>query len=102
MTSGLASPLPFFPQAGWAWFKATRDAKEQDEDREGSPTEDPLGKVQAAFDEEPSDHSSGGDGQEPYIALCFRGVALLGERRGEFERLAAVLFGARLSEGVDA
>jgi exodeoxyribonuclease V gamma subunit len=102
MMNGLVSPLPFFPQAGWKWFEATRDAKEQDEDGEGPPTEDPFGKAQAAYDEEPSDHSSGGDGQDPYIALCFRGVTLLGERRGEFERLATVLFGPRLLEGVGA
>ncbi|MCX6027673.1 MAG: exodeoxyribonuclease V subunit gamma, partial [Chloroflexi bacterium] len=102
MMSGSASPLPFFPQAGWAWFEATLAATEKDEDAEAPPTEASLGKAQAAYDEEPSDHSSGGDGQDPYIALCFRGIPLLDERRGEFERLAAVLFGARLSEGVDA
>jgi exonuclease V gamma subunit len=102
MISGLASPLPFSPQAGWAWFEATRAAKEKADDGEDVPPETPNEKAQAAYDEEPSGYSFGGDGRDPYIALCFRGVTLLSERRGEFERLAAVLFGSRLLEGVGA
>lgn len=97
-----AAPLPFFVQAGWAWFDARR-AKPKSS-RRGAPSSpmDPRQAAVAAFNAEASDYSSGGDGLDPYVMLCFRGHDPMEERWDEFEQLCLTLFGAWSMAGGDA
>ncbi len=83
-----AEPLPFFPQAGWAWFEAGLPAKSS-----RSAPKDPRRQALAAYHAD-SRFGLPGDAHDPYVALCFRGADPMTERWDEFESLARQLFGA--------
>jgi len=101
--AGLEAPLPFFAAAGWAWLNAMhpkpkKRAKPKKGGGEaslapevGDPDEARY-RAAVAYAEEPSFGSRGGDCQDAYVALCFRGVDPMVERGADFERLAATLF----------
>jgi exonuclease V gamma subunit len=96
MTKGLSAPLPFFPQAGWTWFDTvqTSEAKKK---RKGATAKDPMSEAVTAYWKESSKYVPvGGDGEDAYIALCFRGTDPFADRAQvqEFERLTKTLFSA--------
>lgn len=94
LAGGQCAPLPFFPQAGWAWFEAVRPAPGK-KPRKGATPKDPVALAKAAYAKQPSNYDSlGGDGEDAYVALCFRGSDPMGNRWREFERLASLLFSA--------
>ncbi len=110
----LRRPLPFFAQAGEAWVKATFVAepapkattKKASSAKPKAPKapKDPREEATKAYSEQPSDYSSGGDAQDAYVKLCFRGVEPMEARWEEFESLAQRLFdgweeGQREGEG---
>ncbi|HEX4934225.1 MAG TPA: hypothetical protein VFV33_13640, partial [Gemmatimonadaceae bacterium] len=93
------APLPFFAQAGTAWASATfapAPAPKGKGKKGGSPStkapKDPREEARQAYHAQPRDHSSGGDAQDAYVALCFRGVDPMADRWEEFEALAQRLF----------
>lgn len=89
---GHAAPLAFFPQAAWEWcevmFPAAKRGKPQPP---GSPDE-ARDAATVAYHEEPTSFRSGGDAEDRYIALCFRGVDPMEARWDDFERLVMTLF----------
>ena len=94
LAEGRCAPLPFFPQAGWAWFEAVRPAPGK-KPRKGAAPKYPVALAKAAYAKPPSEWDSlGGDGEDAYVALCFRGSDPMGSRWREFERLASLLFSA--------
>lgn len=91
---GHAAPLSFFPQAAWAWSEVMfPPAKRGKPQPPGSPAEAREAAI-GAYHKEPTDHDSGGDAEERYIALCFRGVDPMEARWDDFERLVTTLFPA--------
>jgi exodeoxyribonuclease V gamma subunit len=87
------APLPFFAQAGWAWFDAVRAARKRP--RRSAAPKDPIAAARAAYAKRGGEFGSlGGDGEDAYVALCFRGKDPMDSRLGEFERLASLLFSA--------
>ena len=99
LLAGHTSPAPFFPQAGWAWFAASRSAPKKKGGKKSEP-KDPVAMAKAAFEKESTPWSSmGGDNEDPYIALSFRGDDPMESRYAEFERLTSVLFNAWPSAG---
>lgn len=109
--AGLEGPLTFFAAAGWAWLNAMHPKpKKRSKSRkgggeapptlEGGDPDEARYRAGVAFAEEPSFGARGGDCEDAYVALCFRGVEPMVERWPEFERLAATLFaGWRWSGG---
>jgi exonuclease V gamma subunit len=109
---GLAAPLPFFAKAAWAWHstmhpkpkkpskskKASATVPEQA--REGDPDE-ARWEARRCFERETTQFASGGDGEDVYVALCFRGVDPMTDRWDDFERLATTLFSAWRWTGAD-
>ena len=94
LAGGRCAPLPFFPQAGWAWFEAVRPTPGK-KPRKGAAPKDPIALAKAAYAKQPSDWDSlGGDGEDAYVSLCFRGSDPMASRWREFERLASLLFSA--------
>lgn len=86
---GHRAPLSFFPQAGWAWFDATRPKQKA---KKGA-SKDPRAEARKAFEKESNDYTAiGGDGEDPYIALCFRGRDPMGDEVAAFEKLTSALF----------
>lgn len=90
---GLSSPLPFFPQAAWTWCEVLYPPRPT----RGKPA--PPGTSAEAreaatevYHAEPDEHDSGGDVNDPYIALCFRGTDPMQSRWADFERLVTLLF----------
>jgi exodeoxyribonuclease V gamma subunit len=61
---GLHEPLPWFEQASFAYGKARRDRKDHAHATQ---------RARAKFDEAAGEASSGGDGEDDDIALCWRG-----------------------------
>jgi exodeoxyribonuclease V gamma subunit len=96
--AGLAAPLPFFPQSGWAWLEAThpRPARPRKGKKDAAaamppvPT-DPRDGVRRAYHQEATRYAPGGDGADAYIALCFRGIDPIADRWDDFEALARTL-----------
>ncbi|MBK6485392.1 MAG: exodeoxyribonuclease V subunit gamma [Gemmatimonadetes bacterium] len=95
--SGYEAPLPFFPQAGWAWLleevpkprKKNSRAKKDAADGE----RDPRAQATRTYHVESTNYGGrGGDHEDAYIALCFRGVDPMAERWDDFERLVTTLF----------
>ena len=94
LAEGQCMPLPFFPQAACAWFEAVRPAPGKNPKR-GSVPKDPIALAKAAYAKQASERDSlGGDGEDCYVTLCFRGSDPMGSRWQEFERLASLLFSA--------
>jgi exodeoxyribonuclease V gamma subunit len=94
LAGGWCAPLPFFAQAGWCWFEAGRLASNK-KLRKGFGPRDPVALAKAAYAKQANDWVPlGGDGEDAYVALCFRGADPMESRWREFERLASVLFGA--------
>jgi len=96
------APLPFFPQAAWAWRdvmypwpkKSKRGGRSADLSSSEASAK-AMAKARDAFLLESSRFSPiGGDHEDPYVALCFRGAAPMDERREEFVQLAHLVFGA--------
>lgn len=112
---GLRRPLPFFAQAGEAWVEAAFAASPAPPKAKGKKAssatpkapkapKDPREEATKAYSAQPSDFSSGGDAQDAYVKLCFRGVEPMEARWEEFEALAQRLFdgwdeGQREGEG---
>jgi len=71
-------PLPFFPKAGAGWLDA-RCAEADD------------APILAALDAYRTGDFSEGDDNDPYIALCFRGLDPVIEQQASFETLASTL-----------
>lgn len=103
--AGLVAPLPFFASAAWAWHgdmfpkpkRRARSKKGASDPAPPSAAGDPdeaRFQAKCAYAKESTDYASGGDCEDPYVALCFRGVDPMAERCDEFERLAGTLFGA--------
>ena len=109
---GLAAPLPFFADAGWAWHttmhpkpKKPSKAKKKSaatpsQSEEGDPDE-ARWQARRSFERETTHFSGGGDCEDAYVALCFRGVDPMTDRWDDFERLATTLFGAWRWAGAD-
>lgn len=95
-----AAPLPFFAAAGWAWLAAST-ARPKKRGAASAP-KDPRTEAVRAFHKEPGMFGGGGDGEDPYVILCFRGRDPMAERWEEFERLCLTLFGAWTAPGGDA
>ena len=94
LAAGQCAPLPFFQQAGWAWFEAVRPVSGK-KPRKGATPKDPVALANAAYAKQANERDSlGGDGEDAYVALCFRGSDPMGSRWSEFERLASLLFSA--------
>ena len=93
-------PLPFFARAGYAWGASTfvqppgeqGKGKSKGKKTATAATKDPRDEATKAYHEQPADYSSGGDAQDAYVALCFRGIDPMVERWDDFERLAERLF----------
>ncbi len=103
--AGLEGPLPFFAQAGWTWHcamkpkpkKAARTKKgaaAPSPALHGGDPDDARWEATLCYEKETTQFAGGGDCDDPYVALCFRGVDPMAERWEEFERLAATLFDA--------
>lgn len=92
---GYEAPLPFFPDAGWTWLEETvpRPKKRGGKGKKDSSDEapDPRAKATWRYHAEGTKYDRGGDGEDPYIALCFRGIDPMDERWDDFERLATTL-----------
>ncbi|MBK6458841.1 MAG: exodeoxyribonuclease V subunit gamma [Gemmatimonadetes bacterium] len=97
---GMRRPLPFFARAGYAWGASTfvqppgeqGKGKGKGKKTATAATRDPRDEATKAYHEQPADYSSGGDAQDAYVALCFRGIDPMVERWDDFERLAERLF----------
>jgi exodeoxyribonuclease V gamma subunit len=86
------APLVFFPQAGWAWFAAMRPKPKKKGGRASTP-KDPRAEARAAYAQAKSDYNSmGGDAEDAYIALCFRGRDPMGAELAGFEQRTSSLF----------
>ncbi|MEP7383313.1 MAG: hypothetical protein ABI910_16610, partial [Gemmatimonadota bacterium] len=103
--AGLEGPLPFFAQAGWTWHNAIKakpkkaakpkkGASAPPPVQEGGVPDDARWEATLCYEKETTPFAGGGDCEDPYVALCFRGVDPMADRWGEFERLAVTLFGA--------
>ncbi len=92
LAPGRSAPLPFFPQAGWAWFEAVRKARKPAR-RKNAATPDPVAAAKAAFTKRTNNFVPvGGDVEDPYVALCFRDGDPMEEHYRDFERLTNLLF----------
>lgn len=93
---GLRRPLPFFAQAGQAWCEAALaplpSGKRRAKKAATGERDDPRESATTAYHKQPSEYSSGGDAQDDYVALAFRGIDPMEERWDEFEELAGRLF----------
>jgi exonuclease V gamma subunit len=89
-------PLPFFPQAGHAWAVATLPAWKPPRSR--SKAQEKSGQVEAqrAYNMKSGNFRPiGGDAEDDFIALCFRGREPIEENWDEFCQIATTLFDAR-------
>ncbi len=92
--NGLKTPAPFFVQAGWAWFDASRPKKRK------TVLKDPKRSATEAFLKTSNEYSAmGGDGEDESVALCFRATDPICERWDEFEALCHVLFDRWIEAG---
>ena len=83
-------PLPFFPQAGMAWFDAVRPRTKKG--KKPPPRKDEIAEAKKAYHKESGQFvQTGGDGEDAYIALCFRGADPMETRWADFERLTSTL-----------
>lgn len=90
------APLPFFATAGWAWFDAMRPKKRKS-------VKDPRSAATKEFHKQSGDFSPmGGDCEDVYIELCFRGVDPMVTCWDEFESLTRTLFDPWIALGVKA
>lgn len=93
---GLRRPLPFFARAGHAWgttaFAQPSSGKTKGKKGGAAAMKDPRDEATKKYHEQPTEHSSGGDAQDDYVTLCFRGVDPMVEMWEEFEQLAQRLF----------
>lgn len=81
-------PLPFFPQAAWAYHDAVLSA-------ESKRPRVPFDEAHKAYHKTRTHFSPvGGDQDDPYIAYCFRDTNPMHEQFAEFEQLVQLLFGA--------
>jgi exodeoxyribonuclease V gamma subunit len=97
MTRGLSAPLPFFPQAGWTWFDTVQASEAKKKKGKGATAKDPMTEAASAYWKASGPYSPlGGDGEDAYIALCFRGTDPFADRAQvqEFEQLTKALFSA--------
>jgi exodeoxyribonuclease V gamma subunit len=87
-------PLPFFAQAGCAWYEAMLPPKPR------SRAKDPQAEAIKAYHLERNDFGGmGGDHEDPYVALCFRGKDPMHNQWVEFEVLAHTLWSGLLQGG---
>ncbi len=82
------TPLPFFANAGWEYFDAMRPPAKKSRSAKRTPFE----AARSAYHMPPGFNGMGGDAQDPYVALCFRGIDPMESRWEEFESLAKLLF----------
>lgn len=89
------APLPFFAQAGWAW------CEQQLPKPKGSrkQTKDPFEEAVKSYHHASSDFSMGGDGEDAYVALCFRDRDPMAEERDAFQSLAHTLWAGLIHTG---
>ncbi|HEX5971330.1 MAG TPA: exodeoxyribonuclease V subunit gamma [Gemmatimonadaceae bacterium] len=81
--AALRAPLPFFAQASYAYVvRAVEMVRKPNLQRS------PLDMARTALDGSEYGDYATGDLQEPYVALCWRGLDPLEDAGAEFERLA--------------
>ena len=91
---GRSAPLPFFAQAGIAWMDARLPKTKQ------SAVKDPKKAAGDAYKKEVDNYDTmGGDCEDSYVKLVFRGRDPMADNWNEFETLATTLFGPRIPVG---
>lgn len=89
---GHAAPLAFFPQAAWEWCEVMFPAAKRGKPQLPGSLDEARDAAIEAYHEEPTNYHGGGDAEDRYIALCFRGVDPMETRWDDFERLVMTLF----------
>jgi len=96
---GRAAPLPFFAQAGVAWLDAMQPPKTKTKTKTIQRT-DPRAAAEKAYSEEVGRYNKiGGDCEDAYVQLVFRGREPLNQQWNVFAALATTLFAPRLPVG---
>ncbi|MBX9929435.1 MAG: exodeoxyribonuclease V subunit gamma, partial [Gemmatimonadaceae bacterium] len=83
LAAATVAPPAFFPAAGIAWYETITSEKKG--------AGDPYAKALDAFERE-GFKGADGDAFDPYVRTLFRDDVSLSTHRGEFERLASLLF----------
>ena len=90
---GYSVPLPFFPSAAWAWREARYPKAKKSKRVSKREPQDPRAAAEYAFSRHSSQYDpTGGDHEDAYIALCFRGTDPITARWDDFETLVTLLF----------
>lgn len=94
-----SAPLPFFAQAGWAYHDATLPPKKKSKKAKKPPF---FSAVDAFRKQSDMFNAMGGDNEDPYVALCFRGSDPITADWAQFEELTQRLFSGWPQVGGDA